>query len=725
MPLSKFMLSAAQLTLDAVFKASEADIRVHGIEKIPASHVLFAVNHFTRMETAFLPYVIHKHTKKHSLSLADSSFFKGKLDSILHKMGAVSTQDPDRDKVLTNALLSGKTNVIIFPEGQMIKDKKLIEKGKFLVYNTGIRRPPHTGAAKIAIQVEIYRQIIKKLYEKKRFEDINMISDIYDLKKDDMASILTGSTYIVPVNITYYPIRARNNLIKRMVEKFTGEVPERVAEELEIEGTMLTKGVDIDINFGKALKMSDYIKNTSIVKNIFSCNQETCFGEIGDSERINRLSIKVMQDYMNLIYGMTTVNHDHIFAYILANYPKNSISDYDFKNRASLAIERIKKFKKYSFHSTLVKRHDNIGSDVFHEKYDSFMEEAVKNNLIEIKGNKIIKNMGKFAILYNFHIVRKDNFIEVLKNEIEPLTELTTMLRSIMFMTPWLVKLKIRETFLKLDQKIFQEDYNQYYREGESRPEKTGEPFFLHNIFNTHGVILVHGYMAAPEEVRLFAEKLYKAGYSVYGVRLRGHGTTPEDLSGRIWQDWNESVNRGYVVMKNSVTDFAIAGFSTGAGLALLQAAQKGGKIKALVSISAPLRLQDIRASFTGAVSFFNTILKKFKIEKGKMEFVPNVPENPDINYSRNPINGTYELGKLMKYVEGNLSKINIPALLIQATGDPVVNPQSADEIFSKIGSFDKELVKIKSDRHGIIRGKELKEVSDEVIAFLNRVFNR
>jgi len=725
MTLSKFMLSAARLTLDAVFKASEADIRVHGDENIPASHVLFAVNHFTRMETAFLPYIIHKYTNQHSLSLADSSFFKGKLDSLLHKMGAVSTKDPDRDKVLANALLTGKMNVIIFPEGQMIKDKKLIEKGKLLVYNTGIRRPPHTGAAKIALQVEIYRQIIKKLYEKKRFEDIDLIKDVYDFKKEDMASILTGTTYIVPVNITYYPIRARNNLIKRMVEKFTGETTGRVAEELEIEGTMLTKGVDIDINFGKAIKMSDYIHSTSIIKNIFACRQETCFGEIGDSDYINRLSIKVMQKYMDSIYSMTTVNHDHIFAYILANYPKNSIRDYDFKNRASLAMERIKKLKMYSFHSTLSKKRENIGSDVFHEKYDSFMEEAVKNNLVELKGDTIIKNMGKFALLYNFHIVRKDNFIEVLKNEIEPLTELTTMLRRIMFMTPWLVKLKIKNTFLKLDMKIFLDDYTYFYREGVSKPEKTGEPFFLHNIFNTHGVILVHGYMAAPEEVRLLAEKLYKAGYSVYCVRLRGHGTTPEDLAGRRWQDWNESVNRGYVIMKNSVTDFVIAGFSTGAGLALLQAAQKGDKLKALISISAPLRLKDIRASLTGAVCFFNTILKKFKIQKGKMEFVPNVPENPDINYSRNPINGTYELGKLMKHVEENLSKITIPALIIQATGDPVVNPQSADEIYSKISSTDKELIKIKSNKHGIVRGKELKEVADEIIFFLNRIFSR
>jgi esterase/lipase/1-acyl-sn-glycerol-3-phosphate acyltransferase len=722
MPVSKFMLNAASLTLNAVLKASEADIRVHGTSHIPASHVLFVVNHFTRMETVFLPYIIHKLTKQHSLSLADSSFFNGKFGTALNKMGAVSTKDPDRDTILSKALLTGNLNVIIFPEGQMIKDKKLIESGKYIVYNTGMRRPPHTGSAKIAIEVEIYRQIIKKLYEEKRTEDIEIFKKNYYLEKEDMVSVLSGSTYIVPVNITYYPIRVRNNFIKKMVEKFTKEIPERFAEELEIEGTMLTKGVDIDINFGKAIKMSDYIKD-GFIKKIFSNNQATLFEDIRKNKTISKLSLKVMKDYMDSIYSMTTVNHDHIFAYILANYPKNYIRDYDFKNRASLAMERIKSLKKYSFHSTLQKKNENIGADVFHEKYDSFMDEAVRDKLIEIKGDMIVKNMGKFAFLSNFHLIRRDNFIEVLKNEIEPLPDLIKLLRRIMIMPPLLVKQKIKNTFIKLDKKIFSDDYKQFYREGISRSEKIGEPFFLHKMSNKNGIILVHGYMAAPEEIRLLAEKLYKAGYSVYGVRLKGHGTTPEDLAERTWQEWNESVNRGYVIMKNSVSNFVVAGFSTGAGLVLLQAMQKGDKYKGFISISAPLKLQDIRTSLTGVVTVYNNILKKFKIDKGRMEFIPNVPENPDINYSKNPINGINELGKLMKFVDGSLDKITIPALIIQADGDPVVNPKSADIIYSKIKSQNKKLVKVKSARHGIIRGNELEQVYEEIAFFLKDIF--
>jgi len=724
MPLSKFLMNATKLTLNAAFGASQADIRVHNIENVPATHVLYVVNHFTRIETVFLPYIIHKHTGQYCLSLADSSFFKGKFETLMRKLGAVSTKDPDRDKVLSNALLTGKMSVIIYPEGQMVKDKKIIEKGKFLVYNAGIRRPPHSGAAKIALRAELFRQIIRKLYESGRKEDLKVFMDAYGIKHEDMGGVLTGSTYIVPVNITYYPIRARNNIIKSLIEKFKGEVTGRFAEELEVEGTMLTKGVDIDINFGKAINMAEYINKTKIVKNIFKCNKETCIDDIVKNKKIKKISLKVMKRYMNGIYSMTTVNHDHIFAYILANYPKNVIHDYDFKNRASLAIERIKALKITSFHSTLLNR-NNIGGDVFHEKYNSFMEEAVKNNLVELKGDTIIRNNDLFSRVYNFHLIRKDNFVEVLKNEIEPLHELTKMLRRIMFMPPWLIKIKLRNTFLRLDREIFLADYNKFYREGETKPKNIGEPVFLHRFFNRYGIVLVHGYMAAPAEMKQLAERLYKAGYSVYIVRLKGHGTSPRDLMEAKWQDWNESVNRGYVIMKNSVRKFAICGFSTGAGLTLLQAEQKGEKYSALISIAAPLRLQDIRAYLSGAVNIFNTILEKLNLKKSTVDFIPNAPENPDINYSRNPVHGINELNKLMKIVEPNLSSIKIPSLIIQAKGDPVVNPKSAIEIYKGISSTDKKLVIIDANRHGIVRGHELDQVAGEIISFLKRIFGK
>jgi len=723
MPLSRLILQTAKLTIDTAFKASEADIRVHDVKNVPEKNVLYVVNHFTRIETAFLPYIINKHTGQLILSLASSTFFTGKFGALLQKLGGVSTKDPERDKILANALLTGKMSVVIFPEGQMIKDKKLIEKGKFLVYNTGMRRPPHTGAAKIALRVEIFRQVIRRLHEGKNHAELETIKNKYEINDEEINSIIKGSTSIVPVNITYYPIRARNNAIKKIVERFTGPTEGRFAEELEIEGTMLAQGVDIDINFGTPIRIDDYIKKQGYVDKVLSSRMDKEIDEYINSMDIKKSSINIMLKYMKSIYKMTTVNHDHIFAYILKKHPHTVISDYDFKNRASLAIERIKELNLSNFHTTLLNKNENIGADIFHEKYDSFIEEAVANGLIMIDGNKIIKNRSKFTPSYNFHNIRKDNFVEVLNNEIEPLKELTRMLRWLMFIPPFLIRRQVHNTFSKLDLKIFREDYKEHYIEGESKPQHIGAPFFMTSIFNRYGVLLIHGYMAAPEEVRLLAEKIFKAGYDVYGVRLRGHGSSPEDLAGRRWEDWYESVNRGYVTIKNSTKEFAVAGFSTGAGLALLQAARKPDKFKAVISISAPLRLQDIRAHLSGAVVFFNNILDKFKLNKKKMEYIANNPENPHINYTRNPINGTYELDQLMGVVRKELKNIEIPALIIQGSHDPVVNPASADEVFEKIGSEKKTLLKINSARHGIVRGEELSDVADHVISFLNKIF--
>ena len=227
--------------------------------------------------------------------------------------------------------------------------------------------------------------------------------------------------------------------------------------------------------------------------------------------------------------------------------------------------------------------------------------------------------------------------------------------------------------------------------------------------------------MAAPEEIRPLAEFLHEKGYAVYAVRLRGHGTAPEDLGSRRWEEWYDSVNRAYVVMKNSVKSFSIIGFSTGGGVSLMQAAQKGKKLKSIVSINAPLRLQNISSKFSSAIVMWNNLLNKFDINNAKMEFVTNNPENPHINYFRNPISGVNQLGQLMENVEEHLNDITIPTLIIQGNNDPVVNPVSAQEIMEKLGTSQKELFEVESNRHGIVRGDVAEQIFVKIHEFIKK----
>jgi len=78
-------------------------------------------------------------------------------------------------------------------------------------------------------------------------------------------------------------------------------------------------------------------------------------------------------------------------------------------------------------------------------------------------------------------------------------------------------------------------------------------------------------------------------------------------------------------------------------------------------------------------------------IDGAKKEFLENRPENPHINYFRNPVCGVKELSLLMESVEQKLPQIKAPALVIQADGDPIVAQKDPRKVFELISSIDKD----------------------------------
>ena len=215
------------------------------------------------------------------------------------------------------------------------------------------------------------------------------------------------------------------------------------------------------------------------------------------------------------------------------------------------------------------------------------------------------------------------------------------------------------------------------------------------------------------------AEYFCAKGYAVYGVRLKGHGTSPEDLAAAQWEEWYESVNRGYAVIKSLTDRIVLGGFSTGGGLALLGAGLKGDKIQAVFSINAPLKLRQIMAKLIPSVVGMNALLKKLKGSPTGWEYVENSPENEHINYKRNPLAGMRELDAAMDAMEERLGDIMAPTLVIQGSKDPVVDPSSGLDIFSSVGTADKELVMFERDNHGIVNGAKCEDVFERVYRFL------
>ncbi|MCP4686451.1 MAG: glycerol acyltransferase, partial [Desulfobacterales bacterium] len=206
--LNYFAYHTTGLAAKALSALSKARVNPSGEKNIPENPTIFAINHFTRIETILMPIVIHKLTKTPIWSLADAGLFVGALGGLLNRIGAISTRSPDRDRLIVKSLMTGEANWVIYPEGRMVKNKKIMEKGRFMITAENRKHPPHTGAAILALRAEFYRQRMRQGGEGSR-EVVEERLDHFQIPSVEELS--AKPICIVPVNITYYPIRSREN----------------------------------------------------------------------------------------------------------------------------------------------------------------------------------------------------------------------------------------------------------------------------------------------------------------------------------------------------------------------------------------------------------------------------------------------------------------------------------------------------------------------------------
>jgi esterase/lipase len=276
------------------------------------------------------------------------------------------------------------------------------------------------------------------------------------------------------------------------------------------------------------------------------------------------------------------------------------------------------------------------------------------------------------------------------------------------------------QRLMRRESQLFAGAYKKYFLAGETKPRPIGEPYLLHSADTNRGVLLIHGLMAAPEEVREWADFLYSRGFTVYAPRLAGHGTSAVDLARCRYKDWVASVNRGHAILKTCCEQIIVAGFSTGAALALHQALTKPEAFAGVISISAPWKFKSISSFFAEPLDYWNALLSTLGLKRLRRDFVANHPDNPHINYFRCPVRSIVQVKALMKKVYGALSTLSIPALIIQADNDPKVKGQSGRRIYDRISSPDKIYREVHFQQHGIVRGEISGNVFAEVETFLN-----
>ena len=718
---STFAVSLTKWSLDLATKLIKADVRLHNVEAIEDDMaIMFVVNHFTRLETMLLPYVIYKHTGKEVWSLAAADLFSGRIGEYLRSMGTVSTQDPDRDRIIVRTLLSGEHPWMIFPEGQMIKDKKVVDhRGQFQVFNEGVRRPPHTGAAVLALRAEFYRHKIACLQERPDQEELAAALALFNLTSAD--EVLAKRTVIIPVNITYYPIRAHDNLLLRMASRFAQDLSKRAVEELSVEGTVISEDTDIDITLGEPICVKEYLNDPEYAE-LMACGLNDMHSLEDDSaSHFNVAARKLMLRYMARIYELTTINYDHIFATLIRYQQEQSFTERAFRDRVFLAARAIVGLQHHRLHTVLEKTYNDIVFEDPSPKFHDFLALCLREKVLVREGNLYHRTHHLKRAEVGFHSVRFEELTEVIANEVEPLSDVTEAIRKVARMPGLLLSNAIHDHFVHEDMRRFESDYAKFYDPAYSKGPEVGRPFLLKPLNVKAGIVLAHGYLAAPYEVRRLAEYFFKRGYAVYGVRLAGHGTSPADLAQISWSDWYDSFNRGYAVMKSLTENIIVGGFSTGGCMALIAAARKGFKVQSCFSISAPLQLKNYGIRLAPSIVTLNSMLKRIGRSRADWEYVDNEPENRHINYFRNPLTGVRELVAVMDEMERVLPDIQVPTIIVQGSKDTVVNAVSAQMIFDKLGTRHKEMTLFERDRHGILNGEGREDIFERICSFLER----
>ena len=690
--------------LSLLEKILNANIEVKGIENIPKNNpIMFVANHFTRIEAMLVPYTLYNLTNKKVGVIADDSLFKSYFGNFLKNLGAMKKSEINRNEHIIGDLITSCKNWMIFPEGIMVKAKDITKIDNiFCVKIDETCQRVYTGAAVFALSSEFFRE---KYFERK-LENYDEFSEKYFI--NDCSEITPNETMIVPINISYSKLRNGRNFLVDMAEKLLDDIGDNFKEEIEIEGNLI-------LNSKIIIRILEPISTKKLLEPLYSKG-------LLQEEILNSLRYDVTHDFMNKIYESLTISFDHIFTLILFLFPKEEIELEYFKRLIYIVFSKIKE-KNLPYDESINRDLIYLISYEKFEAFDDILKVAIKDNILqihEIHCDRYLINKEVLANSFTHHTIRLKNILRVILNEILAQDDIVNMVKDLLLKKEFENNIELAEILKCEEKEEFENSYEKFKDNKDIKAKDIGTTNYFENINSNSCVIVVHGFSSAPKEMQNLALFLNENNFNVITPRLSGHGTVPEDLKTKTWQDWYKSVSRSITIASLQYKKVYIVGFSTGGLLALLSTKKQYKEFVSLVCINAALHLNDLRIkTLLPAISFWNDIVKVFNENKYAKEYIDNFPENPQINYNKHYVSSIEQLSLLMDKIKKNLHKIKKPILIIQGKDDPVVNPSSAHEIYEKIESRFKKLKMINSSKHVIVN-ENTDGLYDYILSFIN-----
>ena len=726
-------------------KILKVDVELHHDGQMRNGDI-FLFNHFARLETFIPQYFIHQEVGSYCRSVASGELLgeDDPFSNYLRSVGAVPNDLEGLLVFLASEILHGR-KVIVFPEGGMVKDRRVIdERGAYSVYSRTARerRKHHTGAAVLALGLEFFKEDLRRARDSGNTQPIERAAE--NLGFEDPAELLDAvakPTLVVPANITFYPIRVSDNLLRKGAELLSLGLSRRHSEELLIEGNILLKETDMDIRLGRPVNVADCWNwwQLGLVRRVAArlrglddfFNLRRQHGH-WDERLLARLlwrdALRVRDDYMHRMYMGVTVNLSHLASRVILQTTEageTSIELATFHRMVYLAVKYCQREPTVELHQSLRDPGDYRGLlDGSNVRLEQFLRTTKSMGLIDETEDRIIL-CAKLQEEHGFDEMRLENLIEVYANEVAPLRAVCRAVASGMREAKAISAQNLASlaySDMRLQFAWDREEFSKT-RHGDINRQQTAtrspEPYLLlPESAQSLGIVLVHGFLASPAELRDFGDILYARGHPVVGVRLRGHGTSPWDLRERSWEDWLESLRHGFDLISAFAGRVCVVGFSTGGALSLLLASQTPAKLAGVAAVCVPVKFQNKSMRFVSLVHSANSLVRWVSSSEGIMPFRPARSEHPDINYAHMPIRGLYELQRLVDELEINLPAVKCPVCLIQADQDPIVTPGSAERIVQGLSGTRPTLTMKSSRTHGIVN-ENIDGTHDTLLRFI------
>ncbi|MCZ6836251.1 MAG: 1-acyl-sn-glycerol-3-phosphate acyltransferase, partial [Planctomycetota bacterium] len=448
---------ATEYLMRAAQKLLGFRLRVTGAEQLPDRPTMFVSNHFTQIETFLTPYALFIHSGRQVRSLAHHGIFKGWLGSYFERLGGMSIRAPRRNTTIIRELMTGKHDWLIYPEGGLIKNKKLIKNDRLHLERPTRTGPPHTGAAMMALKAEASKRRYLDAWSRGEKKRMAFYQEKYGLTGPE--DVCRDGIVIVPVNITFYPLRPGLNFLNRMVRRFSKDLDPRFEEELLVEGSILMGGAEIIIHFGEPIEVSDYMdRPTHYARKLVGMFSEMRGGDLAMRRQARRLT----EASIRTIYRSTEINLDHLFSAALYEANTEVINVADFHRALYVTASKLAADATLRVHPSF---HNGIASLLTQGEYwplDSIVEYATESGILTWEGDRYLVNLEALHDEHDFHQIRLRNPIRVLANELQPIKPAMKTLRKALELTPIKLRNQTRHELINNDMRRFEHDYEQW-----------------------------------------------------------------------------------------------------------------------------------------------------------------------------------------------------------------------------------------------------------------------